>query len=74
MTVLYPCGANENRTRVSTVTVWKDNHYPIAPKDEPTDIAHYLQLFVSVHFIFTPVITYRAPTGQVGGRLLQSHL
>ena len=24
-------GADENRTRVSTVTVWKDDHYPIAP-------------------------------------------
>ena len=25
------CGPNENRTRVSTVTEWKDNHYPMRP-------------------------------------------
>ena len=25
------CGPNENRTRVSSVTSWKDNHYPIRP-------------------------------------------
>ena len=25
------CGPNENRTRVSIVTNWKDNHYPIRP-------------------------------------------
>ena len=25
------CGPNENRTRVSSVTSWKDNHYPMRP-------------------------------------------
>lgn len=31
----YSGGPNENRTRVSTVTEWKDNHYPMRPFESP---------------------------------------